>query len=114
MGKIILYIVSIGIILLIGIVIWPYGNKYFITSDLKKAALYGTKHSVEETQSFLNKELKERGLIFEPEKLSINKNEYNTVTIRLIYKDKIGFLGIVLKELEFKLDVTQTYVKAIL
>ena len=114
MGKIILYIVSIGLILLIGSAIWPYGNKYFITSDLKKAALYGTKHSIEETQSFLNEKLKERGLIFKPENLSINKNENKTVTIRLTYKDKISFFGIVLKELEFKLEVKEMYLKEFL
>ena len=114
MGKIILYIVSIGLILLIGSAIWPYGNKYFITSDLKKAALYGTKHSIEETQSFLNKELKKRSLIFKPENLSINKNENKTVTIRLTYKDKISFFGIVLKELEFKLEVKEMYLKEFL
>lgn len=114
MGKIILYVVSLGLVLLIASAIWPYYKKYMIISDLENSAIYGTKHSIEETGSFLNKELKERDLIFDPENLSINKNEYNTVTIRLTYKDKIIFLGIVLKELEFKLDVTKKEVKTTL
>lgn len=103
MDKIILYIVSIGLILLIACAIWPYANSYFIRSDLKKAALYGTKHSIEDTKIFLDKELEERRLNFNPEELHIEKDEYNTVLISLIYKDEISFLGIVLKELEFKL-----------
>ena len=111
MDKIILYIVSIGLILLIGSAIWPYGNKYFINSDLERAALYGTKHSIEETRILLIKGLKERGLVFDPEKLQIDKNENKTVSIRLAYKDKISFFGIVLKELEFKLHVKERNVK---
>jgi hypothetical protein len=114
MGKIILYILLVGLILLIGSAIWPYVNKYFINSDLKEAALYGTKHSIEETQELLNKKLKDRGLIFKPEELSINKSEHKTVIIRLNYKDKMSFLGIVLKELEFKLEVKEMNVKEFL
>ena len=114
MGKIVLYIILVGLILLIGSAILPYVNKYFINSDLEEAALYGTKHSIEETQNFLNKKLKDRGLIFEPEELSISKNEYDTVTIRLTYKDKMSFFGIVLKELEFKSEVKEMNVKEIL
>ena len=114
MGKIILYIILVGLILLIGSAILPYVNKYFINSDLEEAALYGTKHSIEDTQNFLDKKLKDSGLIFEPEKLSINKSEHNTVTIRLTYKDKMSFFSIVLKELEFKLEVKQMNVKDLL
>ena len=82
-----------------------------INSDLESGALYGTKHSIEDTERFLSKKLKERRFVFDPEKLSIDKNEYNAVTIRLTYQDKITFLGIVLKDLEFQLDVTQRDVK---
>ena len=111
MQKLILYVVSFGVALLIVSALWPYGNRYFINSDLKKAALYGTKHSIEDTERLLIKELKEKRFNFDPEKLSIDKNENNAVTIRLTYQDKISFFGIVLKELEFKLDVAERNVK---
>jgi hypothetical protein len=111
MSKIIFYIVSIGLILLIGSAILPYWNKYFINSDLEAAALYGTKHSIEDTQRFLSEKMKEGGYVFNPEKLHIDKDDYNTVSIRLTYQDKISFFGIVLKELEFTLDVTERNIK---
>lgn len=114
MGKIILYVVSLGLILLIASGIWPYYKKYMIDTDLESGALYGTKHTIEDTQRFLIKKLKERRVDFDPENLYIDKNEYNTVKIRLIYQDRISFLGIVLKELEFQLDVTEKEVKEVL
>jgi len=111
MSKIILYIVSIGLILLLVSALLPYGNKYFINADLKAAALYGTKHSIEETQRFFSEKMEERENVFDPTKLHIEKDENKTVSIKLTYKDKISFLGIVLKELEFTLDVTERYLK---
>ena len=111
MGKIILYIVSIGLILVIASALWPYWNKYLINSDLKAAALYGTKHSIEETQRFFNTKMQKRGYVFDPAKLYIAKDENKTVSIKLTYKDKISLFGFVLKELEFKLNVTERYLK---
>jgi hypothetical protein len=110
MGKIMFYIISLGLILLIGSAIYPYWNKYLITSDLEEAALYGTKHSVEDTQNLISKKIEERGYVFDPENLYVEKDDDNSVTIGLTYQDKISFLGIVLKELEFKLDVTEEYI----
>ena len=111
MKKLILYVVSIGVLLLVVNAVWPYVNKYFVTTDLKKAALYGTKHSIPETLNLLNKSLKERGLVYDPEKLKINKNENKTVTISLIYEDEINILGISLKELQFKISVKEEYLR---
>ena len=110
MSKLILYIVSIVLILLAVSAIWPYGKKYLVKSDLKEAALYGTKHSIEDTQVFLSGKLKERGYIFDPSDLHVEKYENKTVSIRLTYQDKISFFGIVLKELEFTLDVTERHI----
>jgi hypothetical protein len=110
MGKIIFYIISIGLILLIGSAIYPYWNRYLITSDLEEAALYGTKHSVADTQILLSKKIEARGYVFDPENLQIKKDEDDTVTIGLTYLDKISFLGIDLKELEFTLDVTERFI----
>lgn len=114
MGKIIFYIVLIILILLAGSTIWPYWNKYVITSDLKAVALYGTKHSLEDTRKFLNKKIEEKGYIFDPEDLDIRKDENNTVSISLTYQDKISLFGIVLKELEFTVDVKQRFVREVM
>ena len=113
MKKIIFYILSIVIILLIGSAIWPYWNKYLITSDLKAVALYGTKNSIEDTRNFLDKKIEEKEYVFGPEDLVIKKDENNTVSISLNYEDKISLFGIVLKELDFTVDVTEEYVKEI-
>ena len=114
MGKIIFYIVIIILILLAGSMIWPYWNKYLITSDLKAVALYGTKHSIEDTQNFLDKKIEEKGYAFDPEDLDIKKDENDTVSITLTYQDKISLFGIVLKELEFTVDVKQRFVKEVM
>ena len=110
MGKLILYILSIGLIVLIVSAIWPYGKKYFMKSNLKEAALYGTKHSIEDTQKYLSEKLKEKGYVFDPSELHIDKYENKTVSIKLTYQDKISFFGIVLKELEFTLEVTERHI----
>ena len=107
MGKIFFYIVSIIILLLIVSAVWPYVNKSLIAADLKKAATYGTKHDMEEVHRMLSSDLKERGLIYDPDELHIEKSENNTVSISLKYEDKIGLFGIVLKKLEFELHVKE-------
>ena len=110
MDKLIFYILSIGILLLVVSAVWPYWDKYLIKSDLKEAALYGTKHSVEDTQSFLSEKLKERGCAFDPSELHIEKYENKTVSIKFTYKDEISLFDIVLKEIEFKLAVTERHI----
>jgi hypothetical protein len=107
MSKAIFYIVSIGLMLLIACAIWPYWTQYGIKSDLKAAAIYGTKHSIEETSEFLSEKLKERGYDFDPQEFHIDKDENNTVSISLTYQDEISFFGFILKKLEFTLDVTK-------
>jgi hypothetical protein len=113
MSKPVLYIVSIVVILLIGSSIWPYWNKYMITSDLKSAAAYGTKHDIEELQSLVHEKLKERGCVFDSENLNIEKDDQDNVSISLTYKDKIDLFGIVLKELQFTVEIKQDYVNEV-
>ena len=79
MGKIFFYIVSITIVLLVVSAVWPYVNKSFIAADLKKAATYGTKHDLEKTRRMLSSDLEERGLIYDPDELHIEKNENNLI-----------------------------------
>ena len=107
MSKAIFYIVSIGLIWLIVSSIWPYWKQYRIKSDLDTAALYGTKHSVEDTRKLLSEKLKERGYDFGPEDFNIEKDENKTVSVNLTYQDEISFFGFILKELEFELNVTK-------
>jgi len=114
MSKAILYIVSIGLICLIACAIWPYWNKYRINSDLKAVALYGTKNSIKDTRKFLSEKVKARGYDFDLEEIYIEKDENNTVSIKWTYQDEISFFGLILKELEFTLDVTELETKAIL
>jgi hypothetical protein len=87
--------------------IWPYWTQHGIKSDLKAAALYGTKHSIEDTAKFLSEKLKERGYNFGPEEFYLEKDENNTVSISLTYQDEISVFGFILKKLEFTLDMTK-------
>ena len=112
MSKAILYIVSIGFIWLIVCAIWPYWNQYGIESDLKAAALYGTKHSIEDTRKLIVERVKERGYDLDPEDFHIEKDEENTVSIKFTYQDEISFFGFILKELEFTLGITVRETKA--
>ena len=106
-----LYVVSIGVIWLIVCALWPYWNQFWLNSDLKEVALYGTKHSISDTRKFLTKKAKERGYAIDPEELHIEKDENNTVSIRWTYLDEINYFGFTLKELEFTLDVIQRETK---
>jgi hypothetical protein len=114
MSKAILYVVSIGLICLIVCAVWPFWNKYRINSDLRAAAIYGTKHDIEDTREFLDKKMKARGYNFDAERYYIDKDENNTVSIRLTYQDEISFFGFILKKLEFTLDVTEWETKEML
>ena len=107
MSKAFFYILSIALIWLIVCTIWPYWKQYQIKSDLETAALYGTKHSVEDTRGLLSKKLKERGYDFSPEHFHIDKDENKTVSINLTYQDQVSFFGYILKELEFELHVSK-------
>ena len=111
MGKIIFNIVSIIIVLFIVCSVWPYVNRFRINYDVKKAATYGTKHTVTETRSLLTKALKEKGVSFNPDNLLIKKDAHDTVTISLSYEDKIHFFSFTLKELEFELHAKEKNIK---
>ena len=111
MSKAIFYIVSIVLILLIVCAIRPFWNQYGIKSVLKTAAIYGTKHSIEDTSKFLSEKVKEKGYDFDPKEFHIEKDENNKVSISLTYQDEISFFGFILKKLKFTLDVTKQETK---
>jgi len=112
MSKAIFCIISIGLIWLIVCVIWPFWNQHGIKSDLETAALYGTKHNIEDTRKFLSEKVKERGYDFDPEEFHIEKDENNRVSISLTYQDEMSFFGFILKKLEFTLDVIERETKS--
>ena len=114
MNKIIFYIVSTGVILFTFLSVLPYVNKSLIKAELKSAALYGTKHTIDDTYQFINKELKNKKIIFDADELNILKDDNDNVSIQFNYQDRITFLGIVLKKLDFKLDVTEQNIKQLL
>jgi len=74
---------------------------------LKAVALHGTKHSTQDTGELLKEKLSERGFDLDPQDFHIQKDENKTVTIKITYPDKINFLGMILKELDFTLEVTE-------
>ena len=90
MGKIIFNIVLIIIVLLVACAVWPFYVKSRVNYDLKTAASYGTKHSIEETREFLVDALEERGVTYDPENLFIEKSSRNTVTIRYNVPRDVG------------------------
>ena len=111
MSKTIFNIILIVIVLLVACTVWPFITKSRVNYDLKEAASYGTKHSLRETREFLDKALKEKGVDYSPDNLLIEKSANDTVTISLSYEDSIHFFSIVLKKLEFELDVEQKNVQ---
>jgi hypothetical protein len=106
LGKVVMYVVSAVVVLLIISTIWPYWNRYRMGSDLEAAALYGTKHGILDTRKFLMEKSEERGFDFDPDDITIEKDENNSVFISLTYTDEISFFGIVIKELEFTLEAS--------
>jgi len=114
MGKLIFYVVTIGLVLLVVSAVLPYWNRYMVTVEMKDAALYGTKHSIEDTRGLLYEKLEDRVPAPDLESLVIEKDENQAVTISLSYPDRISLLGMVLKELEFALEVREDYVKEVM
>ena len=114
MKKIIFNIVLVAVAVLLVCTAWPFISRARINYELKKAALYGTKHSLGETSELLIKALKEKGVDYNPDDLEINKNAQDKVTISLAYEDSIHLFSIVIRKLEFKLNVEQNNIKAVL
>ena len=113
LGKVVLYIVTAILVWLLISTIWPYWNRYRMGSDLEAAALYGTKNGILATRKFLMEKTEERGFDFDPEDITIEKDEKNGVYISLTYIDEIRFLGMTIKELEFSLEVSAEEIREV-
>ena len=111
MGKIIFNTVLVIIAVLIVCTAWPFIGRAKINYELKKAATYGTKHSLDETRNLITKALGKKGVNYDPDDLEIKKDARDKVTISLYYEDSIHFFSIVLKKLEFDLNVEQKNIK---
>jgi len=90
MNKIISVIVLIVLLVLGVCAVWPYWNRYLIKSDLKAAALYGTKHSTDDALKLFKEKLRDSGYDFNPENFTINKDENKTVSINSTPTDNVA------------------------
>ena len=91
------------IIIFIGSAVRPFWTKHWIREDMKEAAIYGTKNSIEDTKKFLTQKMNESGRNFVGNDFIVEKNENDTVTISITYMDKISFFGLEIKTFEFTL-----------
>ena len=105
------YALLIALILGAFTTIRPYWNRYFIHRDMEAAAIYGTKHSEEDTMAFLVQKMKEEGRSFTGQDFIIDKDPDKTVTITLHYTDRIGLFGFELKELHFTVTASASEIK---
>ena len=89
----------------------PYWDKYWIGKEIEVAAVYGTKHSAQDTRGFLSERMKQSGYRFRPEDVEIEKDEKNRVTIILKYRDEVRIFGRKVKDLAFTVSKSVSEVK---
>ena len=89
----------------------PYWNRYFIHRDMEAAAIYGTKHSEEDTLAFLVKKMRQEGRRFTERDFMIHKDPDRKVTITLQYTDQIGLFGFKVKDLHFTVTASAREIK---
>jgi hypothetical protein len=106
-----IWVFFIALFLLAVATIRPYWQKYWIQKDMETAAIYGTKHSAEDTMALLGKKMKEEGRSFTGQDFDLSKDENKKVTITLHYADQIGLFGVELKELQFTVVATASEIK---
>lgn len=108
-GSTVLVLVCLLILAIIFSFVRPYWNKHWLTNDLKIVALYGTKNKIEEIKNRLDKVMKEEGRDFDRDDFYIEKDKNKNVTIGIEYDDQISFFGLVIKKLEFEVEVTEYF-----
>ena len=111
MKKMFSYVLVIAAVILAVSAARPYWDKYWIGKEIEAAAVYGTKHSIQDTRAFLGERMKQSGYPFVPEDLEIEKDEKNRVTITFRYRDAVRVFGRILKDLPFTVRKTVSEVK---
>ena len=84
----------------------PFWNRYWIGEDVEKAAIYGTKNSIENTRKFLGDKIEEMGCYFNEEDFIIEKDE-DTISISITYSDQINLFGKTLRQFQFSVKATE-------
>ena len=94
-------------------IVSPFWQKRGLDKILTTTAVYGTKHTIEDTMKFLDRSLKKKGYPFSSADFEIDKDENKTVTIHIKYTDDIKVFGKALKEIEFTVEETAYEVKEV-
>jgi hypothetical protein len=86
----------------------PYWDRHLLQMDIEEAAIYGTKRSEGEVRGFLANRMKEKGRNIKSENLLVDKNERNTVYVKMSYWDEVKLAGHTLKRVQFTLEARKT------
>lgn len=105
------YVLVLAAVVLAVSSVRPYWDRYWVGKELEAAAVYGTKHSIQETKGFLSERMKLSGYPFRTEDVDIEKDEKNRVTITLKYRDAVRVFGRKLKDLPFTVRKSVSEVK---
>jgi hypothetical protein len=92
----------------------PYWDKYWLSCEIERAAIYGTKNSIQDTKTFLAKQMVEDGRQFTEDDFYVEKNKWNDVTVSITYDDEIKVFGVRLKPLEFTVEKSSSEVRQFL
>jgi hypothetical protein len=98
-NRIITYVFFFMFVLVLFNITKPYWNRYWLERHLETAAVFGTKHSLDETRDLLMSKMREEGYGFKEEDFVINKDEKNRVSINIIYTDEIEIFKKPLKQI---------------
>ena len=111
-NRIIIYVfISVSVFVLFNFT-KPYWNRYWLEKDLETVAVFGTKHSLNETMDFLMSKMREEGYRFKEEDFVIDKDERNQVSINIIYTDEIEIFKRPLKQLQLTAEGTASEVRS--
>ena len=109
--RIIKYVMVFSIVLILVNYAKPYWNRFWLEKNLETVAIFGTKHGLHETKSFLMDKIRTEGYSFNEDDFIINKDERNRVSINFAYVDEIRIFGKPLKKLQLSADVAANEVK---
>ena len=110
--KIIKYVITFSIVLILVNYAKPYWNKYWLEKHLESVAVFGTKHTLYETRDYLMNIIRAEGYSFEKDDFIIDKDERNRVSINLAYVEEVKVFGKPVKKLHFKAGVSANEVKS--